>query len=55
MSFFCNADDGRVLKAVTVTKDNGRTEETEEIILEELTVFQVRELLTKFSKDTFCF
>lgn len=32
-------DDGKVLKAVSVVKDNL---ETEEIILEELSVFQVR-------------
>lgn len=32
-------DDGKVLKAVSVVKDDL---ETEEIILEELTVFQVR-------------
>lgn len=33
-------DDGKVVKAVSVTKDNW---DTEEIILEELTVFQVRD------------
>ncbi len=38
--FFCFfSDDGKVVKAVSVIKDNW---ETEEIILEELTVFQVR-------------
>lgn len=33
------ADDGKVVKAVSVIKDNWVTEE---VILEELTVFQVR-------------
>lgn len=33
-------DDGKVLKAVSVVKDS---RETEEIILEELNVFQVRQ------------
>lgn len=36
---FYVADDGKVVKAVSVIKDNWVTEE---VILEELTVFQVR-------------
>lgn len=36
---FSVADDGKVVKAVSVIKDNWVTEE---VILEELTVFQVR-------------
>ena len=34
----CRADDGKVVKAVSVIKHNW---DTEELILEELTVFQV--------------
>ncbi|KAK6320838.1 hypothetical protein J4Q44_G00078140 [Coregonus suidteri] len=37
LSYNCGTDDGKVLKVVSVPKDNW---ETEEIILEELTVFQ---------------
>lgn len=39
LQFWCFPDDGKVVKAVSVVKDNW---DTEEIILEELTVFQVR-------------
>ena len=39
MLFLFLPDDGKVVKAVSVVKDNW---DTEEIILEELTVFQVR-------------
>lgn len=35
----CFADDGKVVKAVSVIRDNW---DTEEVVLEELTVFQVR-------------